>query len=70
MKLQPITLKEARRFVDLHHILRSESGVSLKASGFEQKVVGEVGGGTWHREGRPRVDTHPLEQKKLFERNL
>ena len=143
MELQPITLKEAKRFVDLHHrhhkapqggkfaigltdnekvigvaivgrpvarmldsgytaevtrlcvlegyynacsmlysacwraaramgykrlityILKSESGKSLEASGY--KLVGEAGGGTWNREDRPRVDTHPLEQKKLFE---
>lgn len=145
MELQPITLREARRFVDLHHrhhkapqgglfaiglsdnnevigvaivgrpvarmlqngytaevtrlcvlsghynacsilysacwraaramgykrlityILESESGTSLKAAGFKQKVIGSVGGGTWDRKDRPRIDTHPLEQKKLFE---
>ena len=58
------------------YILVSETGNSLKASGFKQKekVIGEtcepvlVGGGSWNRAGRPRVDTHPLEQKKLFER--
>ena len=50
------------------YILKSESGDSLRASGFEQKIVGEVGGGTWNRNDRPRLDTHPLEQKKLFER--
>ena len=143
MNLQPITLKEARRFVDLHHrhhkappgglfaiglserndvigvaivgrpvarmlqngytaevtrlcvldgfynacsmlysacwraaramgykrlityILKSETGKSLEASGY--RLVGEAGGGTWDRQNRPRVDTHPLEQKKLFE---
>ena len=143
MELQPITLKEARRFVDMHHrhhkapqgglfaiglserntvigvaivgrpvarmldngytaevtrlcvkegyynacsmlysacwravraigyhrlityILKSESGKSLEASGY--KLVGEAGGGTWNRKERPRVDTHPVEQKKLFE---
>ena len=47
------------------YILKSESGKSLEASGY--KLVGEAGGGTWNREDRPRVDTHPLEQKKLFE---
>jgi hypothetical protein len=143
MNLQPVTLKEARRFVDIHHrhhkapqgglfaiglagneeiigvaivgrpiarmldngytaevtrlcvlngyknacsmlysacwraaraigykrlityILSSESGQSLKAAGW--KLVGECGGGTWNRKDRPRIDTHPLEQKKLFE---
>ncbi|KKN60106.1 hypothetical protein LCGC14_0535750 [marine sediment metagenome] len=47
------------------YILQSESGKSLEASGY--KLVGEAGGGTWNREDRPRVDTHPTEQKKLFE---
>lgn len=47
------------------YILKTETGKSLEASGF--KLVGEAGGGTWNRKGRPRVDTHPIEQKKLFE---
>ncbi len=48
------------------YILLSEDGVSLKAAGFQTKE-GEVrGGGTWNRTVRPRVDTHPLEQKNLF----
>jgi hypothetical protein len=56
------------------YILEWESGDSLRASGFKLKTIGEtsesalVGGGSWNREDRPRVDTHPLEQKKLFER--
>ncbi len=48
------------------YILASEDGVSLKAAGFSTKGF-LVGGGTWNRKDRPRVDTHPLEQKKLFE---
>jgi len=48
------------------YILNSESGKSLEASGY--RLVGQAGGGTWDRKERPRVDTHPLEQKKLFER--
>lgn len=47
------------------YILKGEIGSSLLASGF--RLVGEAGGGTWNRDGRPRVDTHPIEQKKLFE---
>jgi len=50
------------------YILKSEKGKSLEASGF--KLVGEAGGGSWNRLNRPRVDTHPLEQKKLFEQVL
>jgi len=48
------------------YILNSESGKSLEASGF--RLVGQAGGGTWNRKQRPRVDTHPIQQKKLFER--
>ena len=46
------------------YILDSENGTSLIASGY--RLVGKAGGGTWDRKDRPRVDTHPLEQKKLF----
>jgi len=47
------------------YVLRTETGTSLKAAGWQ--IVGEAGGGTWDRVGRPRVDTHPLEQKTLWE---
>lgn len=47
------------------YILNSELGSSLRASNY--KEIGICGGGTWNRNGRPRIDTHPLEQKKLFE---
>ena len=46
-------------------ILASEPGTSLKAAGFERK--GPSGGGSWSRPSRPRVDTHPTEQKVLWE---
>ena len=45
--------------------LPSESGASLKAAGF--KCLGEAGGGTWNRETRPRIDTHPLQKKLRWE---
>ena len=48
------------------YILKSEDGVSLVAAGFHTNGA-LVGGGTWDRVDRPRVDTHPIEQKKLFE---
>ena len=48
------------------YILQSETGKSLEASGF--RLVGQAGGGSWSRQERPRVDTHPIEQKQLFER--
>lgn len=44
------------------YTLPSESGISLRASGY--RLLGEAGGGTWNRESRPRVDKHPT-QKKL-----
>ena len=47
------------------YILASEPGTSLKAAGW--KLIGETKGGSWNRPSRPRVDTHPLEQKLLWE---
>ena len=43
------------------YTLASESGGSLRASGF--RLIGEAGGGSWSRESRPRIDTHPLQVK-------
>lgn len=47
------------------YILNTEGGTSLQAAGWRK--VGEAGGGTWDREERPRVDTHPIQKKILFE---
>ena len=49
------------------YILDSEDGTSLRAANW--RLVGEAGGGTWHRPncGRPRIDVHPLQRKLLFE---
>jgi len=47
------------------YILSSESGTSLKASGF--KLVAETKGGSWSRESRVRIDKHPLQNKLKFE---
>lgn len=47
------------------YILASESGASLKAAGWV--LIGEAGGGSWNCRSRPRVDTHPLEPKLLWE---
>ena len=49
----------------ISYILQTEPGTSLKAAGW--KEVGAAGGGTWTRPSRPRVDTHPIEQKVLWE---
>lgn len=48
------------------YILASESGTSLKASGW--KLIGEAGGGKWSRKNRPRLDQHPMELKLKFEK--
>lgn len=47
------------------YILKSEPGTTLRAAGW--KLIGERGGGSWSVKSRPRVDTHPLEPKLLFE---
>lgn len=49
------------------YTLPDEGGASLRASNF--KLIGEAGGGTWHRPniGRPRVDTHPTQEKLRWE---
>lgn len=47
------------------YILDSEPGTSLRAAGW--KFIGKRGGGSWSRPGRPRIDTHPIGQKMLFE---
>jgi hypothetical protein len=43
------------------YTLASEPGSSLLGAGFE--AVGEVRGRSWHTPSRPRVDTHPTEDK-------
>jgi len=47
------------------YILKSEPGTTLLAAGW--RLLGERGGKSWSRQDRPRVDTHPLEPKLLFE---
>ncbi len=48
------------------YILKDEKGVSLKAARW--RLIGERGGGSWSCPSRPRVDTHPLQGKLLFEK--
>lgn len=45
--------------------LPEESGASLKGAGF--RIIGQAGGGSWSRENRPRIDTHPLQKKLKWE---
>lgn len=47
------------------YILKSESGTSLAAAGW--RMIGETPGRSWSVPSRPRVDTHPLEPRLLFE---
>ncbi|MGB3330232.1 MAG: XF1762 family protein [Thermomicrobiales bacterium] len=47
------------------YILDTETGTSLLAAGW--RLVGAAGGGSWDRKDRPRVDTHPIGQKQLWE---
>lgn len=47
------------------YTLDTEPGVSLQAAGW--KLIGEVGGGSWSRKSRPRVDKHPTQGKFRWE---
>ena len=47
------------------YTLKSESGASLRASGW--RVVGEVRGRSWDTPSRPRVDKHPTQDKIKWE---
>ncbi len=47
------------------YTLSEEPGTTLVAAGWLR--IGESGGGTWSRIGRPRVDTHPLQVKIRWE---
>lgn len=47
------------------YTLASESGISLKASGY--RVVHQTRGGSWNREKRPRIDKATIEPKLLWE---
>lgn len=47
------------------YTLPEEGGASLRAVGW--KCAGAAGGGSWSRDSRPRVDTHPLQEKLRWE---
>lgn len=47
------------------YTLPEEGGTSLRAAGW--RCVGEAGGGSWSRKERPRVDTHPTQEKLRWE---
>lgn len=47
------------------YTLQSESGASLRASGW--KVIGRVAAKEWHRHSRPRVTRHTVEARFKWE---
>jgi hypothetical protein len=47
------------------YILASENGASVRAAGW--RLIGETPGRSWSVPSRPRVDTHPLQRRLLFE---
>jgi len=47
------------------YTLVEETGTSLKAAGWTELYTTDGGG--WSHKSRPRVDTHPLGQKRLWE---
>jgi len=50
------------------YTLKEESGASLRGAGW--KLLGERGGGSWNRKGRPRHDKHPLQLKLCWQRSV
>lgn len=49
------------------YTLPEEGGTSLRAAGWQ--CIGKAGGGSWSRKERPRVDTHPTQEKLRWERH-
>lgn len=47
------------------YTLPTESGSSLRGAGWIE--IGAAGGGSWDRAERPRVDTHPTQEKIRWE---
>lgn len=47
------------------YTMADEGGASLRGAGY--KLIGVAGGGSWSRPSRPRIDTHPLQEKLRWE---
>lgn len=47
------------------YTLIDEPGTSLRAAGY--RALYQTAGGSWSCPSRPRVDTHPIQQKTLWE---
>ena len=50
------------------YILDDETGVSLRAAGWELDATSK--GGTWNRDGRERIDKHPITPKQRWRKSL
>jgi len=48
------------------YTLPEEGGGSLRGASFH--LIGQAGGGSWSRKGRPRVDLHPTQTKLRWEK--
>ncbi len=80
MTITPVTLREARTYVDAVHRHRRAPQGGLFAIGVSDgasiigvvivagfKLVGSVKGRSWDTPSRPRVDTHPTQDKIRWE---
>lgn len=47
------------------YTLPEEGGASLRAAGW--RCIGAAGGGSWNCPSRPRIDTHPMQEKLRWE---
>jgi hypothetical protein len=47
------------------YTMEQEGGASLRGAGW--KLIGAAGGGSWNSKSRPRVDSHPLQEKLKWE---
>ena len=50
------------------YTLPEEGGASLRAAGW--RCIGKAGGGSWSCPSRPRVDTHPTQEKLRWETSI
>lgn len=72
--LQPVTLREACAFIDEHHRHHDPPRGCLFCVGVSEgetvgwTTIGAAGGGSWSRTGRPRIDTHPTQEKIRWEK--
>lgn len=51
-----------------NYTMAEEGGASVRAVQWD--LIGERGGGSWNRDGRPREDKHPVDVKLLWEKTF